>query len=71
MQHVHVEYAGGTGWSGSGSCLYSEDAINEAAIRITGAPTHQFVTDTTIVASAGHGIDRGWRDDVVVDSAAG
>ena len=30
--------------------------------RIFGLPSGQFVTNTTISQSAGHGIDRGWRD---------
>jgi len=65
MQHVVVEYAGGVG-SGSGSCVYDDaHANNEAAIRIHGQPQGQFITDTTIVASARHGIDRGWFGDVV------
>ena len=66
-----VEYAGGESPSGSNSCPYpGGDGINEAAIRILGAPTSQFITDTAIIASANHGIDRGWRDDTVVDFTA-
>jgi hypothetical protein len=40
---------------------------NDAAIRIFGPPPGQFVTNTTIVASARHGIDRGWRADNFTD----
>lgn len=72
LEHVRVEFAGGEATSGSNSCPYPEsDGINEAAIRILGAPTSEFITNTEIVASANHGIDRGWRDDVVVDFTTG
>jgi hypothetical protein len=67
MQHVRVEYAGGASTTGSSSCPYEGDTIAEAAIRIFGVPSGAFITDTEIVASAGHGIDRGWRDDFIVD----
>jgi hypothetical protein len=70
VQHVRVEYAGRIGSSGSDSCVYpGQPAPNEAAIRILGSaePGTVFVTDTTIVASARHGIDRGFRSDVKPD----
>ena len=67
MEHVRVEYAGGASTTGSNSCPYEGDTINEAAIRIFGVPPGDFITDTEIVASAAHGIDRGWRDDFIVD----
>lgn len=69
MEHVRVEYAGGASTTGSSSCPYpgDPDTINDAAIRIFGVPPGEFITDTEIVASAGHGIDRGWRDDFIVD----
>lgn len=63
---VTFERLGGDG-SGSGSCVYEDGDTNEAAIRIHGVPPGQFITDTTIVASARHGIDWGWRADEVVD----
>ena len=63
LQHVRVENAGGVSSSGSGSCPDNEEVLNDAAIRITGWPTSQFITDTEIVGSLTNGIDRGWRDD--------
>jgi hypothetical protein len=72
LDHVRVEFAGGEATSGSNSCPYPEsDGINEAAIRILGAPTSEFITNTEIVESANHGIDRGWRDDIMVDFVDG
>lgn len=67
VEHVRIEYAGGTSSTGSQSCPYAGDTINEAAIRIFGVPPGDFITNTEIIASAGHGIDRGWRDDFTVD----
>lgn len=67
MEHVAVEYAGGASSSGSNSCPYPGSTINDAAIRVFGVPPGAFVTNTAILASAAHGIDRGWRDDLVVE----
>jgi hypothetical protein len=67
IDHMLIEHAGGASSSGSNSCPYPELSINDAAIRILGVPPGTFITHTSIVASAGHGIDRGWRGDVVVD----
>lgn len=67
LDHVRVEYAGGASSSGSNSCMYPDEPINNAAIRVFGVPPGQFVTNTEIIASAAHGIDRGWRSDTVVD----
>jgi hypothetical protein len=67
LDHVRVEYAGGSSSSGSSSCPYPGESIPNAAIRIFGPPADAFITNTAIVESAGHGIDRGWRDDTVVD----
>jgi hypothetical protein len=65
---VQVAYAGGPSSSGSNSCPYpGPQPINSAAIRIFGVPPGAFVTNTEIIASASHGIDRGWRDNVVVE----
>lgn len=67
LDHVRVEYAGGTSVSQSSSCPYTiQSTPNDAAIRIMGSalPPDAFVTNTEIVASAHHGIDRGWRSDV-------
>lgn len=67
LDHVRVEYAGGASSSGSNSCMYPAEPINNAAIRIFGVPSGAFITNTEIVASAAHGIDRGWRSNTVVD----
>jgi hypothetical protein len=56
--YAQIEYAGGYSQSGSEACNLG---TNDAAIRILGPPPGSFVTYTTIVNSAGHGIDRGWR----------
>ncbi len=66
VDQVRVEYAGGTSTSGSGSCPDNSELNNDGAIRIFGAPPSQFVTNTTILASATNGIDRGWRSDSAV-----
>jgi hypothetical protein len=65
IEHARVEYAGGLSSSGSGAC--NIPGTNDAAIRIFGLPAGQFVTHTTISDSAGHGVDRGWRDDLKPD----
>jgi hypothetical protein len=62
LDHVRVEYAGGTSSFGTESCYYDPMLQNDAAIRITtGDPPSQLVTHSTIADSASHGIDRGWR----------
>jgi hypothetical protein len=64
VDHAHVEYAGGLSGSGGSACPKPPVAPpNDAAIRIFGPPPGQFVTNTTILASGRHGIDRGWRAD--------
>lgn len=63
LDHVRVEHAGGASSSGSGSCPDNSELRNDAAIRITGWPSTQFITNTEIVGSPTNGIDRGWRDD--------
>ena len=63
LDYVRVEYAGGTSSSGSGSCPDNSEGNNDAAIRISGWPGSQFITNTTILGSLTNGIDRGWRDD--------
>lgn len=69
LEHARIEYAGGASASGSNSCMYPGESINSAAIRIFGVPPGRFVTNSEIIASAAHGIDRGWRADFVVDFA--
>jgi hypothetical protein len=72
MDHVQIEFAGGESSSGSNSCPYpGGDGINEASIRILGVPPGEFITNLAVVAGANHGIDRGWRDDTVVDFLSG
>jgi hypothetical protein len=71
LDNVTVQYAGGSSTSGSSSCPFSWDenmpGIHDAGIRIFGAPPGEFITNTTIVDSAGYGIDRGWRADNLTD----
>ena len=68
IDYARVEYAGGASSSGSDAC--NTPGTNDAAIRIFGLPSGAFVTNTTIAYSAGHGIDRGWRDDAKPDFLA-
>jgi hypothetical protein len=71
MQHVRVEFAGGPSGTGSNSCPYPADnAVNDAAIRIYGQPSSQFISDSEIFASAHHGIDRGWKGGLLPDFLA-
>lgn len=67
VEHVRVEYAGGATVSGSDSCPDNNELMNDAAIRISGEPPSQFITQTTILASATNGIDRGYRSLVQLD----
>jgi hypothetical protein len=67
VDEVRVEYAGGRSSSGSSACPGFLWTTTDAAIRMSGPPPGQFITHTTIVASAAHGIDRGWRADSLVD----
>ena len=71
MQNVRVEFAGGSSLSGSNSCPYPGVVINDAAIRIFGPPSSQFITATEIRSSAKFGIDRGWRADLQPDFLPG
>ncbi|MBX3187494.1 MAG: hypothetical protein KF819_10790 [Labilithrix sp.] len=59
LDHVVVEYAGGTTGTLNFSC--NEPYRDEAAILVLGEPSGAFVTNTAIKHSARHGIDRGWR----------
>jgi hypothetical protein len=61
IDFARVEYAGGLSSSGSGAC--NTPGTNDAAIRIFGLPSSAFVTNSEILSSAGHGIDRGWNSD--------
>ena len=68
VDHVRVENAGGTSTSGSGSCPDNAEVNNDGAIRISGPPPSQFITNTVIASSKTNGIDRGWRSDQPVIS---
>ena len=70
MQNVRVEFAGGTSITGSNSCPYPGNVNSDAAIRIFGPPLTQFITDSEILSSLHHGIDRGWRADLQPDFLA-
>ena len=69
MDFTTVEFAGGATVSGSDSCLYAMEPINDAAIRMHGQEPAggTFITNTIIKDSANHGIDRGFRSDVKPD----
>jgi hypothetical protein len=69
LDNVIVQYAGGASTSGSDSCMYPNTPINDAAIRITGEPAAQFITNTQILDSGTNGIDRGFRSDIKPDFA--
>ncbi len=62
LEGVQIAFAGGASTSGSSSCPYAGEPINDAAIRIGEEPLNGvFVKHTTITDSAAHGIDRGWK----------
>jgi hypothetical protein len=67
MDNTRVEYAGGSSGAGSASCPIPDGGTPDGAIRIFGLPTGEFVTNTTIFASATNGIDRGWTSDTPTD----
>ena len=72
LDYVHVEYAGGASAAKSFHCSPTGtlDEAEDAAILILGGPPGgEFVTNSSILASAGYGIDRGWSG-AVVDFAA-
>jgi hypothetical protein len=64
VDYARIEYAGGASSSGSEACNPPPSGRqNDAAIRIFGLPSGQFVTNTTIANSGVNGIDRGWASD--------
>ena len=67
MDNTRVEYAGQRTSLGSGSCAVPDGGTSDAAIRIFGVPTGEFVTNSTIFESATNGIDRGWSSDTPTD----
>lgn len=63
LDKVRIEYAGGPSLAKSFHCdlmggLQEEE---DSAIIILGFASSEFVTNSTIVSSAGYGIDRGWH----------
>jgi hypothetical protein len=64
IDHARIEYAGGASSTEGATCnLPPSGRQNDAAIRIFGPPSGQFVTNTTIVSSAVNGVDRSWAAD--------
>lgn len=62
LDFVRVEYAGGVTSLVGSSCRLPDNVNNAAAIRFFQEPTSASVlTNTTVVASGRHGVDRGWR----------
>lgn len=71
LRLVRVEFAGRASPTGSNSCPYpGPQTVNDAAIRIFGPPQSQFVTESEIIYSARHGIDRGWSGGSQIDFMA-
>jgi hypothetical protein len=66
INYARVEFAGGLTGSGSETCN-TDPTIPDAAIRVRGFTSNAFITNTTIVNSAAHGIDRGWSNDIKTD----
>lgn len=62
IDNAEVRFAGGASTVASASCNVVTGQQNDAAIRIFGVPTTQFVTNTKILTSAANGVDRGWTD---------
>ena len=70
IDHARVEYAGGPSQANSFHCdpLSTTGGFSQnedAAIAIYGKPASAFVTNTSIVSSAGDGIGRSWSGDLV------
>ncbi|MBV8756546.1 MAG: hypothetical protein JO257_04705 [Deltaproteobacteria bacterium] len=70
LDFVRVEYAGGVSANQGSSCRYPDNMNNAAAIRIFTEPASAFVTNTTVVASAAYGIDRGWLGSTAISFVA-
>jgi hypothetical protein len=69
IDHARIEFAGKASVSGSDSCVPNgQVGPNDAAVRLLGGvPTSAFITNTQIISSARHGIDRGFRSDTAPD----
>jgi len=65
LDHVRIEYGGGAVFPGGWSCQNLVDGTPDAAaLAILGwQPAVSFLTNSTISASAGHGVLRGWSSD--------
>ncbi|HEV7558955.1 MAG TPA: hypothetical protein VGO00_25960 [Kofleriaceae bacterium] len=64
IDHAVIAFAGGASTSSSFSCATPLPPQNDAAIRMMHLPTEpltSFVTNTTIISSGKHGIDRGYH----------
>ena len=71
IDHARVQYAGGLSSTGSAACVGPTGPEMDAAIRIFGPPSSQLVTNTAILDSARHGIDRSWAADDRIDFLPG
>ncbi|MBL8607924.1 MAG: hypothetical protein JNL38_11410 [Myxococcales bacterium] len=58
IEHARIEYAGGDCGCILATC--SAVASHAAAILLTAPPASAFVRDTKVIASAGHGVSRGY-----------
>jgi hypothetical protein len=65
LDHVRVDYAGGEAYPGGWSCQNQVDGTPDAAaVAILGwQPATTFLTNSTVTASAGHAVLRGWSSD--------
>ncbi len=67
IDNARIEYAGGPSQAKGFHCGL-DGSLNEAedaAVIITNLPAGAFVTNTVIKASAGYGVDRGWRGESI------
>ena len=72
LDFVRVEYAGRKTSSVGSGCRYPDNQNNAAAIRIfVEPPSAAFMTNTTVVASARSGVDRGWLGSAAVSFMGG
>jgi hypothetical protein len=70
IDHARVEYAGGPSQAKSFHCDPQSSnggysASEDAAIALYGQPSSVFITNTSILASAGDGIGRSWSGDPI------
>ena len=61
LEYVRIEYAGaGSPTTGARCHPATNNYTNGAGVSIYGRPSGEFMTNSTIFASAGHGINRLW-----------